>query len=151
MTPETSDSTNPALDAHETSVGRRTWLVSATSLFFIILQSACMAVLAISGLRVAIGLTGLAAATVGIHGPAHGFHQDAIRIPMMIAATAGSLINLYVLWRIRTLRARPSSRWRVKEATPKQRRSEMFQILMAIVTLILVAAELVTHPMIHRV
>ena len=151
MTPETSDSTNPAPVMHETPTGGRTWLVSATSLLFIILQSACTAVIAISGVRVAIGLTGLAAATVGIQAPAHGFHQDAIRIPMMIAATAGSLINLYVLWRIRTLRRRPSSRWRVKEATQKQRRSEMFQILLAILTLILVAAEWIMHPMVHRV
>jgi hypothetical protein len=120
-------------------------------LFFIILQSACTAVIAISGVRVAIGLTGLAAATVGIHAPARGFHQDAIRIPMMIAATVGSLINLYVIWRIRTLRSRPSSRWRVKEATQKQRRSEMFQILLAVLTLILVTAEWITHPMVHRV
>jgi hypothetical protein len=151
MTPETSDSPNPALVPQETPVGGRTWIVSATSLFFIILQSACTAVIAISGVRVAIGLSGLAAATVGIHAPAHGFHQDAIRIPMMIAATAGSLINLYVIWRIRTLRARPSSRWRVQQATQKQRRSEMFQILLAIVTLILVDAEWITHPMVHRV
>ncbi len=69
---------------------KRTWLVSATSLFFIILQSACTAVIAISGVRVAIGLSGLAEATIGIHGPAKGFHQDAIRIPMMILATLGS-------------------------------------------------------------
>src|SRR5882757_10091404 len=99
-----------------------------TSFLFIVLQSACTAVIAISGIRVAIGLSALGAATFGIHAPAHGFHRDAIRIPMMIAALAGSLINLYVVWRIRSLRARPASRWRVQAATPKQRRSEVFQI-----------------------
>jgi hypothetical protein len=122
-----------------------------TSLAFIVLQSACTAVMAISGIRVAIGLSGLAAATIGIHAPAKGWHQDAIRIPMMIAAAAGSLINLYVIWRIRTLRARPSSQWRVQPATRKQRRSEFLQITLSVVTLILVAAEWITHPMVHRV
>jgi hypothetical protein len=122
-----------------------------TSLAFIVLQSACTAVMAISGIRVAIGLSGLAAATIGIHAPAKGWHQDAIRIPMMIAAAAGSLINLYVIWRIRTLRARPSSQWRVQPATRKQRRSEFLQIALSVVTLILVAAEWITHPMVHRV
>jgi hypothetical protein len=107
--------------------------------------------MAISGIRVAIGLSGLAAATIGIHAPAKGWHQDAIRIPMMIAAVAGSLINLYVIWRIRTLRARPSSQWRVQAATPRQRRSEFLQIALSVVTLILVAAEWITHPMVHRV
>jgi hypothetical protein len=70
---------------------------------------------------------------------------------MMILATAGSLINLYVIWRIRSLRARPSSQWRVKSITPKQRRSEIFQVVLAIVTLALVAAEWIAHPMVHRV
>lgn len=129
----------------------RAWLVSATSFAFIVLQSACTVVMAISGVRVAIGLSALAEATIGIHAPAGGFHRDAIRIPMMIAATAGSLINLYVIWRIRSLRARPSSQWRVQPVTPKQRRSEFFQIALAIVTLVLVGAEWITHPMIHRV
>jgi hypothetical protein len=135
----------------EGSVSKPTWLVSATSLVFIVLQSACTAVIAISGIRVAIGLSALAEATIGIHAPASGFHRDAIRIPMMIAATVGSLINLYVIWRIRTLRARPSSQWRVQAVTAKRRRSEVFQIVLAIVTLVLVAAEWITHPMVHRV
>ena len=132
-------------------MGNRTWLVSMTSLIFIVLQSACSAVIAISGVRVAIGLSALAEATIGIHAPAGGFHRDVIRIPMMIAATIGSLINLYVIWRIRTLRARPSSQWRMLAVTAKQRRSELLQIALAIITLILVAAEWITHPMVHRV
>jgi sterol desaturase/sphingolipid hydroxylase (fatty acid hydroxylase superfamily) len=70
---------------------------------------------------------------------------------MMIAATIGSLVNLYVVWRIRTLRARPSAQWRARDVTPKQRRSEMFQVALAIITLVLVAAEWITHPMVHRV
>jgi hypothetical protein len=151
MALETSRSLNPAPAAAEEPVGRGAWLVSMTSLVFIVLQSACTAVIAISGIRVAIGLSGLAAATFGIHAPAHGFHRDAIRIPMMIAALAGSGINLYVIWRIRMLRARPSSQWRVQPVTPKQRRSELFQILLSIITLVLLAAEWITHPMVHRV
>jgi len=122
-----------------------------TSLIFIVLQSACTAVIAISGIRVAIGLSALAEATIGIHAPASGFHRDVIRIPMMIAATIGSLITLYVIWRIRTLRARPSSQWRMQAVTPKQRRSEFFQIALAIITLVLVAAEWIDHPMVHRI
>jgi hypothetical protein len=70
---------------------------------------------------------------------------------MMIAATLGSLVNLYVIWRIRSLRARPSSQWRTQPATPSQRRSEFFQIALALLTLILVAAEGITHSIIHRI
>ena len=150
MSPLTDDESNltAALPKAE---NKGAWLVSMTSLAFIILQSACTAVMAISGIRVAIGLSGLAAATIGIHAPASGWHRDAIRIPMMIAAVAGSLINLFVIWRIRALRARPSSQWRIQPATPKHRRSEVFQIALSVVTLIRVAAEWITHPMVHRV
>ncbi len=141
-------STQPASPAPDS---RRTWLLTATSFVFIVLQSACTAVIALSGVRVAIGLSALAIATFGVHAPAIGFHQDAIRIPMMIAATLGSFINLYVIWRIRSLRARPSSQWRTQPATPTQRRSEFLQVAFAILTLILVAAEWITHSIIHRV
>jgi hypothetical protein len=151
MALEASRSAKAVPVSAEEPVTRRTWLVSLTSLVFIVLQSACTAVMAISGVRVAIGLSALAEATIGIHAPAHGFHRDAIRIPMMIAALAGSLINLYVIWRIRSLRARPSSQWRVQAVSPKQRRSEVFQIVLSVITLVLLAAEWITHPMVHRV
>jgi len=126
----------------------RSWLVGLAGLFFIVLQSACTAVMAISGVRVVIGLGALAAAA-GLHRPASGFHADAIRIPMMVLAVMGSVINLYVVWRIRTLRARSSSSWRVRPATPRQLRSELFQIILAVVTLVLVLLEWGTHHIVH--
>src|SRR5947209_18408183 len=90
-----------------------------SSLVFAILQSACTAVIAISGLRVAIGLSALAAAA-GIHAPARGFHQDAIRIPMMVLALVGSLLNLFVIWKIRSLRSKPASQWRQQPITKQK-------------------------------
>lgn len=134
----------------EDTTGAKTWAVNFMSLFFILVQSACTAVMAISGVRVVIGLSALAAATVGVNGPATGFHQNAIRIPMMTIAVIGSAINLYVIWRIRSLRARPASQWRVQPATPKQKRSERIQSALAYLTLVLVAAEGITHHIIHH-
>jgi hypothetical protein len=129
--------------------GRRSWIVSLTSFLFILLQSACTAVMAISSVRVVIGLSALAAAA-GLGRPATGFHADAIRIPMMILAILGSVVNLYVLWRIRSLRARPSGQWRARQVSDRQRRSEKLQAILAIVTLFLVAAEWVTHRIVHN-
>src|SRR3989442_420984 len=71
-------------------------LLNWSAIVFPALKSACTAVIAISGVRVAIGLSALAAAA-GIHAPAHGFHQDAIRIPMMVLAFLGAVLNLYVV------------------------------------------------------
>src|ERR1700734_623431 len=125
--------------AQEQNSAGRSWIVGVTSFFFILLQSACTAVMAISGVRVIIGLGALAAGA-GLNRPATGFHADAIRIPMMAIAVIGSLVNLYVIWRIRSLRSRPSSQWRTSPATPKQKRAEAFQITLAVVTLALVVA-----------
>jgi hypothetical protein len=129
---------------------KRSWIIAFSSLIFIVLQSACTAVMAISGVRVLIGIGALAAAA-GLGRPATGFHMDAIRIPMMILAVAGSIINLYSIWRIRTLRSRASSQWRAQIVTLRQRRSENLQIALAIFTLGLVIAEYATHLIVHNV
>jgi hypothetical protein len=123
--------------------------LSGASFMIAIVQSLCTAVLTVSGIRVAIGLSALAAAS-GIYAPAHGFHQDAIRIPMLILAAAGALVNLAVLGWIWHLRSRPSAQWRRRELSAKQKRSERLQVVLAVVTLILVGLEVWTHPMVHR-
>lgn len=138
-----------SLAAAEGTEHRLRW-ANMGSLLFALIQSACTAVLAISGFRVLIGLTALASAS-GIYAPARGFHQDAIRIPMMIIALAGSLANLYSVWRVRSLRARPAAQWRVRQVSLEKIRSERLQIALAIITMVLLAAEWITHPMIHRV
>ncbi len=124
------------------------WWVSASSFGFVLLQSLCTAVIAVSGVRVAIGLGALAAAS-GLHRPASGWHQDAIRIPMMLFAVGGSVVNLYVIWRVRRLRNRPAARWRRREVTAEELRSERIQIALAAVTLLLVVAEFATHRIVH--
>jgi hypothetical protein len=148
-----TDSTNSAAKEQTTqAASQRTfakWSLAVVSFGFIILQSACTWVMAVSGARLLIGLSALAAAS-GLNRPSSGFHADVIRVPMMIVAVAGSLINLYVIWRIRSLRARPSSQWRMA-ATPKGKiRAENFQIALAILTLILVIAEEATHLIVHN-
>ena len=125
-------------------------LLNWSAIVFALLQSACTAVIAINSLRVAIGLSALAAAA-GIHAPAHGFHQDAIRIPMMVLALLGAVLNLYVIEKVRRLRSRPASRWRQQPVTKEKLRSERFQIALSIFTLLLLAAEWITHPLVHRV
>ncbi|MGC2612945.1 MAG: hypothetical protein WA354_02865, partial [Terracidiphilus sp.] len=120
-----------------------------TSAMLALLQSLCTAVLTVSGIRVAIGLSALAAAS-GIYAPAKGWHQDAIRIPMLIVATLGAVLNLAVLGWIRHLRNRPAAQWRRRERSSKEKRSERLQIVLAIVTIILVGLETWTHPMVHR-
>jgi hypothetical protein len=129
--------------------GRR-WLVWS-SLIFAFLQSACAFVVATSGIRLLIGLGSLAAAA-GTNAPEKGFHfhQDTIRIPMMLFALVGAVVNLYALWRVRSLRKRPSSQWRIQPVTAKQKRSEWLQIALSVVTLVVLAAEWSAHQWLHH-
>jgi hypothetical protein len=135
-------------EAHAIEGGtRRSWVLSLTSLLFVLLQSACTAVMAISGLRFLIGVTSLAASI--LPGFIFTIHAERIRIPMLILAVLGSAVNLYVLWRIRSLRSRPAAQWRTQPVTAKQTRSERLQFVISILTLALVITESLFHHHLH--
>jgi ABC-type uncharacterized transport system permease subunit len=86
----------------------------------------------------------------GAGGPAHGWHREAIRVPLLTIGAVGALLSLLLLWNEQKLRRNPSAAWRIQPLTPKQRRVRRFQLVAAILTLLLVAAELITHPLFHR-
>ncbi len=113
-----------------------------------LLQSLCTAILTINGIRLGIGLAALAAGSIAA--PLLSFHRDAIRIPMLTLAVLGAVVNLLVLAWVWHLRARPGSQWRQREIPKKQRRSERLQVALAIVTLVLVALEMWTHPIVNH-
>jgi hypothetical protein len=142
-----NSSTEPAIVVSPPSPTVR--FAGVVGFVFAVLQSLCTAVLTISAVRVAIGLTALAAAS-GIYAPAKGFHQDAIRIPMLIVGSLVAVINLAVLFRVWSLRARASAGWRRRTLSQKEKRSERLQVALAILTLVLVGLEVWTHPMVHR-
>ncbi len=111
-------------------------------------ESLCVAAVGLSGVRVALGLTSLLAAGAG--GPARGFHREAIRIPLLTIGAFGALISLLLLWNEEKLRRNPAAAWRIQPLTAKQRRRRWLQLGLAILTLLLVAAELITHPWFHH-
>ena len=77
---------SPQLTQHRARRLVLTW----GSLVLAAAESACLFVVGLSGVRVAIGLTSLIAAG----GPATGFHRDAIRIPLLTIGTIGALLKL---------------------------------------------------------
>jgi hypothetical protein len=123
--------------------------ISISAFLFAVLQALCPAVIAFSAVRVFVGLGALAIAA-GTNAPAHGWHADAIRIPMMTVAAIAALLNLFVIWHIRRLRARPAAQWRISPLPPGKLRSERLQIALAILTFVCLAAEWITHPMMHH-
>ena len=127
------------------------WRYLGVSAFlFAFLQALCPAVIAFSAVRVFIGLGALAIAA-GTDAPAHGWHADAIRIPMMLIAAFGAVLNLFVIWHVRRLRARPAAQWRLTPLSAGKLRSERVQIALAILTFVCLAAEWIIHPMMHHV
>jgi hypothetical protein len=119
-------------------------LVNWSSLFFALLQSVCSAFIALNGVRLLIGIGAFAAAS-GALKLADRMHIDAIRIPMMILALSGSLLNLIVLWQVWRLRRRPASAWRQQSVSARKKTSEWIQFTLSVLTLFLLAAEFVAH------
>lgn len=111
-------------------------------------ESLCAAAVGLSGVRVALGFTSLLAA--GASGPASGWHREALRIPLLAIGAVGALLSLLLLWNEAKLRRNPAAAWRIRPMTPKQRRRQRLQLILAILTLLLVAAELITHPWFHH-
>lgn len=111
-------------------------------------ESLCVAAVGLSGIRVALGLTSLLAA--GAAGPAQGFHRNALRIPFLAAGAIGACLTLLLLWNEERLRKNPAAAWRIRPLTKSQRRRRWFNLTVAMVTLLLVGAEIITHSWFHH-
>jgi hypothetical protein len=128
---------------------RNRGVIAWSSFFFALLQSICAAVVAVTGLRVAIGIGALALST-GAGAAMVRFHTDAIRVPMIVIALLGSLLNLAILAHVRHLRNRPASQWRQKPLSIGQKRSELAQLVLSLATLILIGVEEYLHLSFHH-
>jgi hypothetical protein len=123
---------------------RKQGLIAWSGLLFALLQSICGAVVAINGLRLAIGIGSLALST-GAGAAVVRFHGDAIRVPMIVIALLGSLLNLAILMHVRHLRQRPAAQWRVKPLSSREKRTELSQLILSLATLVLIGVEEYLH------
>jgi hypothetical protein len=119
-------------------------VIAWSSFFFALLQSICTFFLALSGVRLVIGI-GSVVLSAGAATALEKFHANWIRLPMVGLALLGSLLNLVVLIQIRSLRSRPAPRWRQRPLSPKKVRMERVQWFLSFATLILVAIEEYLH------
>lgn len=123
-------------------------LLSFGPLCLAAVQAVCAGAVALSGIRTALGFSSLIAATAA--GPATGFHANHFRIPMMALAGAGAVVNLLLFWNAERLRRNPSARWRIRPLTRKQSLGKWIQFSSSLLTLLLIAAEVITHPLFHH-
>jgi hypothetical protein len=125
-----------------------TKLINWSALFFALLQSVCSAFIALGSVRLLIGIGAFAAAS-SVLKLADRMHIDAIRIPMMLFALAGSVLNLIILWQVRRLRRRSASAWRQQPMSKKKIASEWLQFTLSVLTLLFLAAEFAAHRYLH--
>jgi hypothetical protein len=119
------------------------WL-NWSGLLFAFLQSVCSAFVALHGIRLLVGIGAVVLASSAFHF-AERLHVNVIRVPMMLLALVGALLNLAALWQVRRLRRRSASAWRQQPLTPSQSRSESLQLVLSLLTLFLLLAESAAH------
>ena len=119
--------------------------VVGSSLLFSVLQSVCTAVVALNSVRLAIGIGSLAM-TTGLGAAMEHFHQITwLRVSLLVGALSGSILTLGIVLRAIGLRNRPAARWRLRPMSRKQRRMELLQVCLSLVTLLLVVVEEYLH------
>ena len=119
--------------------------VVASSLLFSVLQSICTAIVALNSVRLAIGIGSLAM-TTGLGAAMEHFHQITwLRVTLLVGALSGSILTLGIVLRATRLRNRPAARWRFRPLSSKQRRMELLQIALSLITLLLVVIEEYLH------
>ena len=122
-------------------------LIGWASLALAAVQAICVAAVALSSVRVLLGMTSLLAA--GAAGPAQGFHRNALRLPVLWIAGILAVLNLLLLWNENRIRRNPSARWRLQPLTSRQRRGRWMQLGTSVASLVLILAEVVSHPWFH--
>lgn len=116
-----------------------------SSLLFSVLQSVCTAVVALNSVRLAIGIGSLAM-TTGLGAAMAHFHQITwLRVTLLVGALSGSILTLGIVLRAIRLRNRPAARWRLRPLSSKQKRMELLQVFLSLVTLLLVVVEECLH------
>jgi hypothetical protein len=134
--------------AEKRAGGVRSTILGWSALALAAVESLCAAAVALSGVRVLLGMGSLIAATAA--GPAQGFHREVLRVPILWASGAIALLNLLLLWNEHRIRQNPAAAWRLQPLTPKQRRQRWMQLSTSIAALLLILAEVVSHPWFHH-
>lgn len=130
-------------DATAETAARAT--ASVGSIVFGILGAPCAIATLIGPLAVAFGaggLFGLTAALVYLD-------QSFIRVPILALASLTAIANLYTLWHARKLRMQAKVGEHLKTMTTLEKRRTIFVLSAALVTLAIVAFEVVAHILRH--
>jgi Adenylate and Guanylate cyclase catalytic domain len=132
----------PADDVPDTTARQR---ASLGAIVFSILGAPCAVSTLIGPLAVAFGASG----AFGLTAVLVYLDQSFIRLPILVLTTIAAIANLYTLWHARTLRAQTKIRDYLKMMTRLERRRTVFVFTASLVTLAIVAFEVIAHILLH--
>lgn len=111
-------------------------------LAFAVLESICVFLIGLGKLGILVGVATLLAAE-----KASSFHSEKFRIPILLLAVIGAVVNLYSVWNFHRLRNAASAAWRRRPLTGRQKTKHVLLVLFSVVALLLVGAEIYVHPL----
>lgn len=140
---DTSIEEQQAIQEYGSSPRPLLWLGSG-SLLFAAIEAVCLFLVTANGVSLALGVSSIVLSQGALF-----FHGPVIRLPILSLAGAGALLNLWLLWNQWRLRRAPAARWRVHALTSKERARWFLIGALSVLTLIVVAAELLLHYKLH--
>lgn len=111
-------------------------------LLFAVLESVCVFLIGLSKMGILVGVSSLLAAE-----KASSFHSEKFRIPILLIAVLGAVINLYSVWNFHRLRNASSAAWRRRPLTRRQKIKDSVLVALSALALVLVCAEIFVHPL----
>ncbi len=129
---ETTQATSPSL------------LLSGAALVGSLLEGACAILVASASAKTLVAVGAVAGAI-----KASRLHADVIRIPVLLVSAVSAMAMLVVLWNIWRSRNRSTARWRKRPLTFREKSSFAITLIASVLTLALVVAEAVEHPIFH--
>jgi class 3 adenylate cyclase len=132
----------PAHDMAETTAREK---ASVGSIVFGILGAPCAITTLIGPLAVAFGAGGV----FGLTATLVYLDQSFIRVPILALASLAAIANLYTLWHARQLRSEERIGAHLKMMTTLEKRRTYFVFTASVVTLAIVAFEIVAHMLLH--
>jgi len=119
-------------------------LLSSAAFVGSVVEGACAILVASASAKLFLGLGAVAGAV-----KASRLHADIVRIPVLLVSAAAAMITLLVLWNAWRARNRSAARWRKRPMTLREQVSFAVTLLGSVITLALVVAETIEHPIFH--
>jgi hypothetical protein len=132
----------PADEPADTTAKER---ISLGAIIFGLLGAPCAITTLVSPLALALGAGGL----FGLAAVLTFLDRSAVRIPILALTTLAALANLYTLRHARKLRAEERVPPHLKVMTSEEKRRTTFVLAASLLTLGIVAFEIIAHIMLH--